>query len=141
MIKKSIVLSLSLVMLILSSCNSGGRPEIVVRDATVIPSGMMKGVASSFMQIINSGSGSDKLTGCTMKEYPSARGELHDFKDGRMTKVEEVIIPAHETTELMRGSLHIKFFKIFIWMPCRYVGSYIKISSYYLTQLISTPKN
>lgn len=112
MIKKSVVLSLSLVMLILSSCNSGGRPEIVVRDATVIPSGMMKGVASSFMQIINSGSGRDRLTGCAIKEYPSARGELHDFKDGRMTKVEEVIIPAHETTELSRGSLHIMFFKI-----------------------------
>ncbi len=112
MIKKNIVLSLSLVMLILSSCSIGGRPEIVVSNVTIIPSGMMKGVASSFMQIINNGSGSDRLTGCTIKEYPSARGELHDFKDGRMTKVEEVIIPAHETTELMRGSLHIMFFEI-----------------------------
>ncbi len=114
MIKKSVVLSLifsSLVVLIIFSCTRGGKPEIVIRDVTVVPSGMMKGVASSFMQIMNKGS-SDRLTGCTIKEYPSARGELHDFKDGRMTKVEEVIIPAHETTELMRGSIHIMFFKI-----------------------------
>jgi len=115
MMKKSVVFSFVfsiLVALIISSCTSGGRPEIVVRDVTVVPSGMMKGVASSFMQIINNGSGSDRLTGCTIKEYPSARGELHDFKDGRMTKVEDVIIPAHETTELRRGGLHIMFFEI-----------------------------
>lgn len=115
MIKKSVILYfiyLSLVMLIVSSCNNGGKPEIVVRNVTVVPSGMMKGIASSFMQIINNGSGSDRLTGCTIKEHPSARGELHDFKDGRMTKVEEVKIPAHETTELRRGGLHIMFFEI-----------------------------
>jgi copper(I)-binding protein len=115
MIKKSVILSyvfLSLIVLIMSACTSGDKPEIVVKDVTVVQSGMMKGVASSFMQIINNGSGSDRLTECIIKEYPSARGELHDFKDGRMTKVEEVIIPAHETTELMRGSIHIMFFKI-----------------------------
>ena len=115
MMKKSVVFSFVfsiLVVLIISSCTSGGRPEIVVRDVTVVPSGMMKGVASSFMQIINNGSGSDRLTGCTIKEHPSAKGELHDFKDGRMTKVEKVIIPAHETTELRRGDLHIMFFKL-----------------------------
>ena len=115
MMKKSIVLPFvffSVVVLIMSFCSSGGKPEIVVSDITVVPSGMMKGVASSFMHINNNGSGSDRLTGCKIKEYPSARGELHDFKDGRMTKVEEMIIPAHETTELMRGSLHIMFFKI-----------------------------
>jgi copper(I)-binding protein len=115
MIKKSVVLSFifsGLVVLILSSCPGGGKPEVVVRDVTMIPSGMMKGVASSFMRIINNGSGRDILTGCSIKEYPSARGELHDFIDGRMTRVEEVVIPAHETTELKRGSLHVMFFKI-----------------------------
>lgn len=115
MFKKRAVLSFTfsiLVVLIISSCTSGGNPEIVVTNVIVIPSGMMKGVASSFMRIINNGGGRDILTGCSIKEYPSARGELHDFKDGRMTRVEEVKIPAHETTELKRGGLHVMFFKI-----------------------------
>ena len=115
MIKKSIIFSYVfsiLIIIFISACTNGGKPEIVVRDVTVVQSGMMKGVVSSFMQIINNGSGSDRLTGCTIKEHPSARGELHDFKDGRMPKVEKVIIPAHETTELRRGDLHIMFFKL-----------------------------
>jgi len=114
-IKKSIILSYVfsiLIIIFISACTNGGKPEIVVRDAVMVRSGMMKGVASSFMRIINNGSGSDRLTGCAMKEYPSARGELHDFKDGRMTKVEGVKIPAHEITELSKGNLHIMFFKL-----------------------------
>jgi copper(I)-binding protein len=105
MIMKSVILSFMFsffTVLIISSCTGGGKPEVEVMDITVVPSGMMKGVASSFMRIINNGSGNDVLTGCSIKEYLSARGELHDFIDGRMTRVESVKIPARETTELKK---------------------------------------
>jgi copper(I)-binding protein len=114
-IREKAILSLLfsfLTVIIISSCTGGGKPEVEIMNVTVVPSGMMKGVASSFMRIINKGNGNDVLTGCSIKEYPSARGELHDFIDGRMTRVEEVKIPARETTELKRGGLHAMFFKI-----------------------------
>lgn len=89
-----------------------GNPEIVVKDAIIVPSGMMEGVASSFMFIINDGKGGDKLIGCSIKEHPFVRGELHDVIDGKMTKIEEIKIPAKETIELKMGGLHLMFFDI-----------------------------
>lgn len=74
--------------LVVSACIRGGEPEIVVKGATIISSVMMEGAASSFMFIINDGKGSDKLTGCSIKEFPSVRGEIHDIVGGKMTKME-----------------------------------------------------
>ena len=113
--KKTTVLSACVcalfLFLIISSCTGGG-PEIVVKGVTVVPSGMMQGAASSFMFIINDGVGNDTLTGCSMKDLPSVRCELHDFIDGKMSRREEIAIPAQETTELKRGGLHIMLFNV-----------------------------
>lgn len=100
------------IVLIFASCSTGGSPDIVVRGATVAPSHMMKGAASSFMFIINDGAGSDVLLGCSLPEHPSVRCELHDIRDGKMVEIGQLPVPAHATTELKRGGLHIMLFNI-----------------------------
>jgi copper(I)-binding protein len=115
--KKTTLALVSLVFVIFAALvvfvyTRDGNPEIVVKDATIVPSGMLEGVASSFMLIINDGKGGDKLIGCSIKEHPAVRGELHDVIDGKMTKIEEIKIPAKETIELKMGGLHLMFFGI-----------------------------
>jgi copper(I)-binding protein len=104
-----LVISVALVVFVYTRDRN---PEIVVKDAIIVPSGMLEGVASSFMLIINDGRGGDKLIGCSIKEHPTVRGELHDVIDGKMIKIEEIIIPAKETIELKMGGLHLMFFDI-----------------------------
>jgi copper(I)-binding protein len=38
--------------------------------------------------------------------------ELHDVKDGRMVRVEKIVIPSGETTDLRPGSHHIMIFNM-----------------------------
>ncbi len=102
---------LLLSVFILFAC-ARGKPEIVVKGATLIPSPKMKGVASAFMFIVNEGNGGDKLIGCAIKEYPSVRGELHDIIKGKMTRVLEISVPPKETVALKAGGLHLMFFGV-----------------------------
>jgi copper(I)-binding protein len=88
------------------SCNSGGTPKISVKGAKFIG----KRDIAVFMLIINDGNGSDTLTGSSIKEFPSAKGEFHDVLGGKMTRVEKIEITAGEVTRLKRGSLHLMFF-------------------------------
>jgi copper(I)-binding protein len=89
-----------------------GRPKITVEEAKLIRSAAMKNAASVFMLIINNGGSSDILRGCSIKAFPSAKGELHDVVKGKMTKLKEIEIPANEITLLKRGSLHLMFFEL-----------------------------
>lgn len=91
---------------------SQGTPEISVTDAQFIPSQMLIGRASSFMKIVNNGTGGDSLRGCALKEYPSVRGEIHDVVDGKMTKIEKVDVPAKHNADLKTGGHHLMFFGI-----------------------------
>lgn len=100
---------LLLIILSLFACTKG-EPELIVKGAILIPSPKMKGVASSFMFIINEGNGGDKLLGCSIKEYPTVRGELHDVVKGKMKRVNEIPIPPGQTTALKAGGLHLMFF-------------------------------
>jgi copper(I)-binding protein len=110
---KALLISLSIVAsTALPSCNLGGTPEILVKSVKLIPSVVEKAPAAAFMLIVNDGDGSDSLLGVTMKEYPSVRGEIHDFIGGKMTQLEEVEMPALEITVLKRGTLHMMFFNV-----------------------------
>ncbi|MBI5409433.1 MAG: copper chaperone PCu(A)C [Nitrospirae bacterium] len=100
---------IALICTIMLSCNIGGAPQISVKDAKLLPSQMMEGVASGSMQIMNDGKGADKLTGCSIKEFPEAHGMLHDFVEGKMTMIGEITVPAQKTTELKKGSMHLMF--------------------------------
>jgi hypothetical protein len=63
-------------VLLVLSCTSGGMPEISVRSPRLIGSGDL----AVFMLIVNDSTGSDILTGYSLKEFPAARVELHDVK-------------------------------------------------------------
>ena len=89
---------------------SEGTPEISIREAMVVPSQMLIGRGSSFMKIVNDGEGSDVLKGCSIKEHPSVRGEIHDVVDGKMVKIEKIDVPAKQNTDLKMGSFHLMFF-------------------------------
>lgn len=97
-----------LVMALFAGC-SEGTPQILIKDAKLIPSQLI-GRASSFMKIVNDGEGSDSLNGCLIKEHPSVRGEIHDSVDGKMVKIEKVDIPPGHNTDLKMGSFHLMFF-------------------------------
>lgn len=94
--------------LLILSCNTGGMPEISVRSPRLIGTEDL----AVFMLIVNDGTGSDILTGYSLKEFPAARVELHDVKNGKMTKIQTLKIPAHEIVSLKRGSIHIMLFDL-----------------------------
>jgi len=98
-----------LLIAIVAGC-SEGRPQISLKEVKFIPSEMFIGRASSFMTIVNTGEGNDSLIGCSIKELPSVRGEIHDSVDGRMEKIEKIIIPPRHNTDLKMGSFHLMFF-------------------------------
>ncbi len=95
--------------LVLSGCSLGGEPSITVKGVTIVASDAIKGSASSFLYIINDGRGSDKLVGCSVKEFPEVYVDLHDSVRGQMVIVKEIEAPARKTTALERGGLHIMF--------------------------------
>ncbi len=92
------------------SCNFDRTPEITVRDAILLPSPSLIGVASAFMHIDNNGDGSDTLNGCFIKEFHSARGKLHDIVGGKMKMMDEIKIPASRTIVLKKGRKHLMFY-------------------------------
>jgi len=98
-----------LIIAIVAGCTQG-TPQISIKDATLIPSQMLVGRASSFMKIVNTGEGGDLLKGCSIKEHPSVRGEIHNVVDGKMVKIEKIDIPAGQQTDLKMGSFHLMFF-------------------------------
>lgn len=100
-----------LAMAVLLACNEG-TPKIEVKDAKFIPSQTLIGKASSFMRIVNDGTGSDSLKECSIKEYPSVRGEIHDSVDGKMVKIDEVDISSGHNTDLKMGGYHLMFFGV-----------------------------
>jgi copper(I)-binding protein len=94
--------------IILFSC-SRGEPEIAVTDVKLIPSPVMIGSASSFMTVSNNGTGADALIGCSIKEYPSVKGKIHDVIDGRMKRIEKLNIPSGSSVQLKKGGKHLMF--------------------------------
>jgi hypothetical protein len=105
------VIYITVVSFTILSCNLfSGTPKISVKEAKLVPSPMLIGVASAFMLIFNKGDASDKLIGCSIKEYPSVKGRLHDVIQGKMQRIEEIEIPANEVVMLKKGGLHLMFY-------------------------------
>jgi len=85
-------------------------PQITIESQYAELSPALFGVGSVFMTIRNSGGG-DAVTGISVN-VPGAYVELHDIKNRRMVKVEKIAVPAHGTTELKPGGLHVMVFNM-----------------------------
>ena len=72
----------------------------------------IENAAAAFMVITNDGKADDRITGCSVKDYPGIRGELHDVVGGKMVEVGEIKVPAGAMVVLKKGSLHLMFFDV-----------------------------
>ncbi len=96
-------------VLLAAGCSSQ-PPQIAIEGQYAELSPALFGVGSVFMKIQNSGGG-DAVTGISVN-VPGAFVELHDIKDRRMVKVEKIAVPAHGTTELKPGGLHLMVYNM-----------------------------
>ncbi|OGW43388.1 MAG: hypothetical protein A2X57_04960 [Nitrospirae bacterium GWD2_57_8] len=85
-------------------------PDIRIEKASAQVSPAMLGVASVFMNIVNSG-GKDVLLS-SKTDVKGTVTELHDIKDGKMVKVERIDVPSSGIGQLKSGSLHIMIFNL-----------------------------
>lgn len=86
-------------------------PAIRIESPEAAISPMLVGVASVFMQIVNTGGGNDVLLGARA-DVPGTITELHDVQDGKMMRMESIPIPADSTTVLRPARFHIMIFKL-----------------------------
>jgi copper(I)-binding protein len=88
-----------------------GSPEITVKEQKAVLSPMIVGAGAAFMTIVNEGSGDDTLVRART-DMEGTIVELHDVKDGKMIRTEDIAIPAKNTVVLRPGNLHIMVFNI-----------------------------
>ena len=95
----------------IGACSRVPHIEVEKQEARLSP--VLLGVCSVsvFLRIENSGNGDDKLVSAKV-DIPGTITEIHDVKAGKMTKREEIPIPAKSAVELRPGSLHIMVFKL-----------------------------
>lgn len=99
-----------LVMLVAGAGCTSQPPKITVEGQYANLSPVFIGAGSVFFKIKNTG-GRDALVGAAVA-IPNAVIELHDVKDGRMVRVDRIVIPSRETTDLRPGSHHIMIFNM-----------------------------
>lgn len=85
-------------------------PQITIEGQYANLSPIFIGAGSVFFKIKNTG-GRDALVGAAVA-IPNAVIELHDVKDGRMVRVDRIVIPSRETTDLRPGGHHIMIFNL-----------------------------
>lgn len=109
--RRMILPALLLVFLAQGSVCPAAPSEITVREQKAVLSPMIVGAGAAFMTIVNTGSGDDTLVRART-DMPETIVELHDVKDGKMIKAEEIPIPAKSTVSLRSGALHIMIFRM-----------------------------
>jgi periplasmic copper chaperone A len=85
-------------------------PKITIEGPYAELSPLFIGSGSFYMTIRNAG-GRDKLIGVAAS-LPGTVIELHDVRDNRMVRVDEIPIPARDAVELKPGSHHIMIFNM-----------------------------
>jgi copper(I)-binding protein len=85
-------------------------PQITIEGQYANLSPIFIGAGSVFFKIKNTG-GRDALVGATVA-IPNAVIELHDVKEGRMVRVDKIVVPSRETTDLKPGGHHIMIFNM-----------------------------
>ncbi len=86
-------------------------PQIVIEAPEARMSGVLVGVCSVFMRIVNSGDGGDDLVEARV-DIPGTVAEIHDMEDGKMRRRERIHVPARSTAVLRPLSYHIMTFKM-----------------------------
>jgi copper(I)-binding protein len=106
-----IVLAMMVVLLVQGTVCLAGSPEITVKEQKAVLSPMIVGGGAAFMAVVNAGSGDDALVRART-DMAGTIVELHDFKDGKMIRADDIPIPAKGTVSLRPGGLHIMIFNI-----------------------------
>jgi periplasmic copper chaperone A len=107
MVLRGVVLA---VLVIVDAGCTSSPPQITIEDQYAELSPLFIGSGSIYMMIRNSG-GRDKLVGVAAS-LPGTVIELHDVRDNRMVRIEEVPIPARDIFAFQPGSLHIMIFNM-----------------------------
>lgn len=105
-----LMLFTAVLAVILGAGCSSPSPQITIEGPYAEFSPLFIGSGSLYMTIRNAG-GRDKLVGVTAS-LPKAVTELHDVRDNRMVRVEEIPVPARDAVELKPGSIHIMIFNM-----------------------------
>ena len=98
-------------LFLLTACNTGGAPSLEIEDAWIrqVPPG--SSISALYFEINNRGNVPDKLL--SVNSPVSERAEIHstvfnnDEGTAKMVKLQDVAIPAGETTSLSPGGIHI----------------------------------
>lgn len=109
----SIIMQVTAVLVVIFVAGSGcisQPPQITIEGQYANLSSIFIGAGSVFFKIKNTG-GRDALVGAAVA-IPNAVIELHDVKDGRMVRVDKIVIPSRETMDLRPGSHHIMIFNM-----------------------------
>ena len=85
-------------------------PQITIEGPYAEFSPLFIGSGSLYMTIRNAG-GRDKLIGVAAS-LPSTVIELHDVRENRMVRIDEIPVPARDAVELKPGSFHIMIFNM-----------------------------
>jgi copper(I)-binding protein len=104
------VTSVLVVILVSAAGCTSQAPQITIEGQYANLSPLFIGAGSVFLKVRNTG-GRDALVGAAI-EFPNAVIELHDVKDGRMARVDKIVIPSRETMDLRPGSHHIMIFNM-----------------------------
>jgi len=85
-------------------------PQITIEGQYANLSPIFIGAGSVFFKIKNTG-GRDTLVGAAVA-IPNAVIELHDVKEGRMVRVDKIVVPSRDTMDLRPGGHHIMIFNM-----------------------------
>jgi copper(I)-binding protein len=111
--RSSIIMQVTAVLVVMLVAGTGcisQPPQITIEGQYANLSPIFIGAGSVFFKIKNTG-GRDALVGATVA-IPDAVIELHDEKDGRMVRVDKIVVPSRETADLRPGSHHIMIFNM-----------------------------
>lgn len=111
---KSLTIIAAAFILLSAVVVSAGEGIIVDREEAQF-SKMKPDAASVFLRIKNNTRVDDALLGVAVN-INGVYAELHNVKDGTMTKVSSIPVPAEATVQLKRGGLHIMLFNLPIEM-------------------------
>ena len=88
-----------------------GTPSISIEMPVAHLSSIIAGAGSVFLKINNTGNGSDTLLSAKT-DMPDTITELHDVIDGKMNKINAIVIPAGNVIEMRPLNRHIMIFNM-----------------------------
>lgn len=104
------VTTVLVVMLVAGAGCTSQPPQIIIEGQYANLSPIFIGAGSVFFKMKNTG-GRDTLVGAAVA-IPNAVIELHDVKEGRMVRVDKIVIPSRDTMDLRPGGHHIMIFNM-----------------------------